>query len=288
MTKLAWDQVGEKFYQTGVDRGVLYVAGTNGVYNTGVAWNGLTTVTESPSGGESNPQYADNIKYVDITSREDFGATIEAFTYPDQFAACDGSAEPKVGIRINQQARRGFGFSYRTLIGNDVLETDYGYVIHLVYGAKAKPTEKSRTTMNESPEAMAFSWEVTTIPVDVPGLKPTAHIEINSTKVSAAELKALEDILYGTAGSDPRLPLPAEVLGMFGSGAIVVKPSTPTYNSTTKTVTIPTVTGVTYYIDNKAVTGNVVLTKSSIVVARPNSGYTFPENIDNDWGFEVV
>jgi hypothetical protein len=203
MTQLTWDNVGERRYETGVDRGVLYLPDETGAYDEGYAWNGLTTVTESPSGAESNPQYADNIKYLNLVSAEEFGATVEAYTYPDEFGQCDGTAEPQPGIYLGQQGRRSFGLSYRTQVGNDVDGTDHGYKLHLVYGALAAPSEKAFSTINDSPEAISFSWEVSTTPVQVTGYKPTALLTIDSTKVDPADLTALEDILYGTVGDDP-------------------------------------------------------------------------------------
>jgi hypothetical protein len=222
MTVLEWDQVGERLYETGVDHGVLYIPDDNGDYVEGFAWNGLTTVTESPSGAESNPQYADNIKYLNLISAEEFGATIEAFTYPEEFAQCDGTALPGAGIAIGQQSRRLFGLAYRTQIGNDLEGTDHGYKLHLIYGAQAAPSEKAYATINDSPEAIAFSWEVTTSPVQVPGYKPAAQLVIDSTKANAADLDALEEILYGTAMNDPRLPLPQEVIDLFATTVDVV------------------------------------------------------------------
>lgn len=215
MAVLEWDQVGERLYETGVDRGVLYIPNTIGVYNMGFAWNGLTTVTESPSGAESSPQYADNIKYLNLVSAEEFGATIEAFTYPEEFAQCDGTALPKAGVALGQQSRKTFGLSYRTQIGNDLEGTDHGYKLHLIYGATAAPSEKAYATINDSPEAIAFSWEVTTSPVGVPGFKPTAQLVVDSTKVLPADLAALEDLLYGDAVAEPELPLPADVIALF-------------------------------------------------------------------------
>lgn len=214
MTAIKWDEIGERLYETGVDRGVLYLQGSDGTYGDGVAWNGLTNVTERPTGGESNPQYADNIKYLNLISAEEFEATIEAFTYPDEFALCDGSAEPADGVYVGQQSRSPFGFSYRTLIGNDTDGTDYGYKLHLIYGAMAEPSEKTRDTVNDSPEAMSLSWDITTTPVPVTGMKPTAHITIDSTKVAAADLKTLEDMLYGDGG-EAQLPLPDAVIAIF-------------------------------------------------------------------------
>jgi hypothetical protein len=218
MPELVWDQVGDRTYETGVDHGVLYIP-TDGVYDKAYPWNGLVTVTESPSGAEASPQYADNIKYLNLISAEEFGATIEAFTYPDEFAQCDGTVSPSVGVTIGQQPRKQFGLSYRTLFGNDVAGTEYGYKLHLVYGALAAPTEKAYGTVNDSPEAITFSWELTTTPVEVPGFKPSAILTIDSTKVSAADLSALETRLYGGAGVGEKagLPLPAEIIEIFSA-----------------------------------------------------------------------
>jgi len=216
MSKLTWDNTGERFYETGVKQGVLYPQGEGGAYPKGFAWNGLTAVTESPSGAEANPLYADDIKYLNLMSAEDFGATVEAYTYPDEFAECDGSADIAPGISIGQQKRKAFGMSYRTAIGNDVDGSDHGYKIHLIYGAMAAPSERAYATMNDSPEAITFSWELTTTPVNVTGFKPTAHLEINSTKVDAEKLAALEAILYGTESEEARLPLPDEIVELVG------------------------------------------------------------------------
>jgi hypothetical protein len=248
MTRLAWDNIGERFYETGVDQGVLYLPDANGVYNQASAWNGLTTVTESPSGAESNPQYADNIKYLDLLSAEEFGATIEAFTYPDAFAECDGTARPSPGVILGQQGRKLFGLVYRTKVGNDVAGSDKGHKLHLIYGAQAAPSEKAYSTINDSPEPLTFSWEITTTPVPVTGYKPAALMVIDSTKVTAAKLTQLDDILFGTAGDAPRLPLPNEVISIFGAGVVNVSTKTlanqPSYNETTRVVTLPAVTGV--------------------------------------------
>lgn len=218
MSKLVWDQVGERLYETGTKKGVLYPFESN-AYAKGVAWNGLTAVTESPSGAEATAIYADDIKYLNLRSAEEFGATIEAYTYPDEFAECDGSAYIAPGIKIGQQKRKMFGFSYTTTLGNDTEGDEHGYKIHLVYGATASPSEKSYQTINDSPEAITFSWEVATTPVEVKGFKPTATLEIDSTKVDADKLTALEDILYGTENAEPRLPLPDEVVALVGKGA---------------------------------------------------------------------
>lgn len=197
MSKIVWDQTGERLYETGIDHGVLYPIQEGGVYNKGVAWNGLTGVTESPSGAEATDLYADNIKYLSMRSAETFGATVEAYTYPDEFAECDGSAELTPGVMIGQQARKMFGLSYRTVLGNDVDLENHGYKLHLIYGATASPSEKAYATINDSPEAITFSWELSTTPVNVTGFKPTASITIDSTKADPTRLKSLEDILYG-------------------------------------------------------------------------------------------
>ena len=213
MSKLVWDKTGERLYETGVKQGVLYLLGSAGTYTKGVAWNGLTNVTESPSGAEATPLYADDIKYLNLMSTEEFGGTIEAYTYPDEFAECDGSASLTNGVYIGQQARKTFGFCYRTTLGNDVDNNNYGYKLHLVYGALASPSEKAYGTINDSPEAITFSWEFSTTPVNVTGHKPTASITIDSTKVDAEKLAALEKILYGddADSTEARLPLPDEV-----------------------------------------------------------------------------
>ena len=213
MAKIEWDKTGERLYETGVKNGVLYVQ-EGGTYPKGIAWNGLTAVTESPSGAEATPLYADDIKYLTLLSTEEFGATIEAYTYPDEFAECDGSASLATGVMIGQQARKTFGLCYRTTIGNDIDGNDHGYKLHIIYGALAAPSEKAYATINDSPEAITFSWEVTTTPVNVTGAKPTASITIDSTKADPTKLAALEDILYGKdgePGNEPRLPLPDEI-----------------------------------------------------------------------------
>lgn len=208
---LVWDQAGQHLYETGVSKGVLYPQSSSGTYPLGVAWNGLTAVTESPSGAEPTALYADDIKYLNILSAEEFAATIEAYTYPDEFAECDGSAELLAGVAIGQQPRKAFGLAYRTAIGNDTDGNDHGYKLHVIYGALAAPSEKAYATVNDSPEAITFSWEVSTTPVNVTGKKPTATVVIDSTKVDAAKLAALEKVLYGSDDADPRLPLPDEI-----------------------------------------------------------------------------
>ena len=218
MSKLVWDQTGERLYETGVRNGVLYIP-TAGVYSKGVAWNGLTAVTERPSGAAATPLYADDIKYLNLMSTEEFGATIEAYTYPDEFAECDGSAALVDGVYIGQQARKTFGLCYRTTVGNDTEGNDYGYKLHIIYGCLAAPSEKGYATINDSPEAITFSWEVTTTPVNVAGAKPTASITIDSTKADATKLAALEDILYGSESEEARLPLPDEIKTLMAAAA---------------------------------------------------------------------
>ncbi len=210
MTALVWDATGEHFYETGVDHGVLYIP-TEGVYSKGVAWNGLTGVTESPSGAESNPQYADNIKYLNLISAEEWAGTIEAFTYPDEFAACNGEKQLVAGVTVGQQSRSTFGMSYRTKIGNDTDGSDHAYKIHLLYGLTAAPSEKAYTTVNDSPEAVTFSWEASSVPVNVAGMLPTSSITIDSRTADPTKLAALEKILYGAESAEARLPLPDEV-----------------------------------------------------------------------------
>lgn len=211
MSKLVWDKTGERLYETGVKQGVLYPQAAGGTYPKGVAWNGLTNITETPSGAEATALYADDIKYLNLISTEELGGTIEAYTYPDEFAECDGSAALTAGVYIGQQNRKTFGLCYRTTLGNDVDSNAYGYKLHLVYGALAAPSEKAYATINDSPEAITFSWEFSTTPVNVAGFKPTANIVIDSTKVDAEKLAALEKILYGDTEAEARLPLPDEV-----------------------------------------------------------------------------
>ncbi len=292
MTALQWDKPGERTYETGVSKGVLYLL-SNGNYDQGVAWNGLTTLTESPSGAESNKQYADNMVYLNLLSVEQFGGTIEAFTYPDEWSECDGSGEPTAGVLIGQQPRKTFGLSYQTKVGNDQ-DSEAGYKIHLVYGALAAPSEKAYATVNDSPEAMGLSWDISTTPVDVGTIggkqyKPTASMVIDSTKVDATALSTLEDALYGTAGSDPRLPLPQEVVAMFSGTVTQVTPTQPSFDQATNTITIPTVAGVNYFInDTLQAAGPVTITEDTIVTAAPAQGYKFPAVTDNDWLYTHV
>lgn len=261
MSKIVWDRAGEHLYETGVDHGVLYPT-KNGKYDTGVPWNGLTSVSESPSGAESTGQYADNIKYLNLISAEEFGATIEAFTYPPEFSVCDGSAEPVPGVMIGQQNRRPFGLSYRTLIGNDLMGTEYGYKLHLIYGATASPSERAYSTVNDSPEAITFSWEVTTTPVEISGYKPTASLTIDSTKISATNMAKLEAILYGTESDEPRLPMPDEVITLIGSSNAItltvsgVEPTVELFGKAVSTlqqnvdIVDDTVSGKLLYVEN--------------------------------------
>lgn len=216
--KLVWDQISEKVYETGADHAVLYLPDQTGVYNKGVAWNGLLGFDENPSGAEPTKLWADNINYATMYSAEEYSGTIRAYTYPDEFEECDGSAQVAPGVVIGQQNRKAFGFSYRTLVGNDVQGTDFGYKLHLVYGCMCSPSAKTHDTVNDSPSAVEFSWEVTTTPVAVPGFKPTSTLEIDSTKLTEeqkASLESLENILYGTEATEARLPLPKEVIGLF-------------------------------------------------------------------------
>ncbi len=291
MTQLVWDETGKRFYEAGVDHGVLYLPDETGNYIEGHSWNGLTTVTESPSGAESSPQYADNIKYLNLVSAEEFGATIEAFTYPDEFGQCDGSAEPEPGVYLGQQGRRVFGLSYRTRIGNDLAGTDHGYKLHLVYGCLASPSEKAYGTINDSPEAITFSWEVSTTPVPVTGHKPTALLTIDSTKVDPDALADLEEILYGTSTDDPRLPLPDEVIGLVGTGTVDVNmtlsANQPTFNEGTGVITLPAVTGVQWKVSgqNRAPGAQTALADgaSATVRATALSGYNLQG--DDTWTY---
>lgn len=218
MARLQWDKIGERFFETGVEKGVLYVQNTDGTYNEGVAWNGLTGVNVSPSGAEPTKLWANNAQYGTVLSQEELGATIEAYTYPDEFAVCDGSAELAPGVHIGQQTRKPFALTYVTKIGNDVQSLDHGYKIHIIYGALAAPSEKDYQTINESPEAITFSWEVTTTPVDVPGFKPTAYITIDSTAVDSEILKVIENSLYGTDSTEPELLMPADIIDLINAG----------------------------------------------------------------------
>jgi hypothetical protein len=284
MTTLVWDQVGERIFETGVDHGVLYIPTSEGIYDSGVAWNGLTTVTESPSGAEPNAQYADNIKYANLVSYEEFSGSIEAFTYPEEWAQCDGSAVPHAGVYIGQQSRKTFGFSYRTRIGNDLDGVDHGYKIHMVWGAIASPSEKAYTTINDSPEAMTLSWDFWTLPVPVTGLKPTSYICVDSTKSASASLAALEAFLYGTVSEDPSLPTPDAVSALFAATPTTVTPTASTYDAGTDLVTIPSVTGVIYKMNGVVQTsGTHAITANVLVRAYPAAGYIFPAIVADRW-----
>jgi hypothetical protein len=293
MTVLTWDEQGERLYETGVDHGVLFLPDESGDYNEGVAWNGLTTVTESPAGADATPQFADNIKYLNLIAAETFGGTVEAFTYPDEFAECDGTAEPSAGVFIGQQNRRVFGLCYRTQLGNDIDGTDHGYKLHLVYGAQAAPSEKAYATINDSPSAIAFSWTITTTPVNVTDHKPTALLTIDSTKVDPTILGDLVDILYGTSGVDPRMPLPDEIITMFEGAAPTevdtgIPANQPTYDAGTHVVTLPAVTGIQWKINgvNKAPGAQPALTvgQTALITANAQPGYVIEG--DDDWVFD--
>jgi hypothetical protein len=283
VSQLTWDKTGERQYETGVDRGVLYLPNESGIYDTGVAWNGLTKVSEKPTGATPTPLYADNIKYLNLISTEYFEADVSAYTYPDEWAACDGSQEPEAGVAIGQQPRQSFGMCYRTRVGNDLSGTQAGYKLHMVYGAFAAPSQKDYATINDSPTAIEFTWSVTTTPVNVTGYEPTATLTIDSTKVDAGALATLEGFLYGTSGTDPSLPTPDAVLAIFSGTVTAVTPVVPTYNSSTHTITIPTVTGLTYYIDGVAVTGSVVITETKIVSVVPSPGYRIADEHVDAW-----
>lgn len=290
MAELIWDKEGERTYETGVDHGVLYVDGPGGKYRKGVAWNGLVTVTESPTGAEPSPQYADNIKYLNLYSAEEFGATVEAFTYPDEFMEYDGLAEVVPGVTIGQQPRKTFGLSYRTKVGNDQEGDEYGSKIHLVWGCRAAPTEKAYGTINDSPEAITFSWELSTTAVNVPGHKPTSIMTINTHELSPGALSALEDALYGTSGSDPYLPLPGDVITIIGGGgAQFVTPDVPTFDAGNNEITIPSTANVSYWIagvlQDPGSTYALEEDENVLVTAYPAAGYRFPDYVDNDWLF---
>lgn len=292
MTVLTWDNVGERLYETGVDHGVLYQINESGAYVDGVPWNGLTTVTESPSGAEANKQYADNIVYVNLLSAEEFGGTIEAFTYPDEFGQNDGSDTPAPGLAVGQQGRRPFGLVYRTLQGNDTEGQEHGYKLHLIYGATASPSEKAYATINDSPEAIAFSWEFSTAPIPVTDRKPTSLLTVDSTKSDPADLAALEDILFGTVGDDARLPSPDEVIALFSGGLTAVdlgvSANQPSYNAGTHVVTLPSVTGVTWQINGvEAAPGAqpaMTAGQTSEVQAVAQTGYNLVG--DDQWTFD--
>ena len=290
MSVLVFDDTGNKKFETGVDHGVLYPLNpSTSLYDDGFAWNGLTAVQEKPAGAAANPQFADNIKYLNLLSAETFGGTIQAFTYPTEFGACDGTSAPSSGVVIGQQARSTFGLSYRTKVGNDV-SANLGYKLHLVYGALASPSEKDYNTINDSPAAVAFSWDFNCTPVNVSGLDPTALIVIDSTLVDATALGDLEDLLYGTGGSAPSLPSPDDVVALFAGSITNITLSKATFDGA-HTITIPSQTGTTYYLDGVVHTsGTVILTtgQSKIVTARPNAGYVFNKPFVDEWLFTFV
>lgn len=296
MTALAWDTVGQRFYETGVDHGVLYIPDSEGTYNLGYSWSGLTTVTESPSGAESNAQYADNIKYLNLLSAEVFGGTIEAFTFPDEFMQCDGTAEPTPGMSMGQQSRKTFGLCYRTRKGNDIDGADHGYKLHLVYGAQASPSERAYGTINDSPEAINFSWQFSTTPIPVGTVnsvayKPTSLIVLDSTQTDPTALAALELVLYGTTGVDPLLPTPAAIYAALSAAVTTVRltgANAPTYDSGTHVVTLPSVTGVTWKINGVTATAGaqtaMTTGQTSLVTAVANVSYQITG--DSDWVFD--
>jgi len=288
MAELKWDATGKRFFETGVDHGVLYLPNAQGEYDKGYVWNGLVTVTESPSGAEANPQYADNIKYLNLVSAEEFSGTIEAFTYPEEFGECDGTAMPTAGVSIGQQTRKPFGLSYRTRVGNDLAGTDYGYKLHFVYNALAAPTEKAFSTINDSPEAIQFSWEFSTTPVEVPGFKPSATITVDSSKVPADKLAALEAIVYGSATTEARLPFPAEIFELLADDRTPVAPTVPGFNAATNTITVPTTTGIDYQIAGVTVTGTRVINSDTTVTAVPKTGYRLESGAPSEWLYEYT
>lgn len=270
--KLKWDAVGEHYYETGVDHGVLYAADASGNFQKGVAWNGLTAVNENPSGAEATALWADNIKYLNLISAEQYGATIEAYTYPDEFGPCNGEAEIATGVKIGQQTRRKFCFAYRTLLGNDTQGTDRGYLLHIVYNGSATPSAKNYQTVNDSPEAITFSWEITTTPVDVTGGKPTATITIDSTKVDAAALKTLEDKLFGSDSEDAQILMPDAVAAIFGPA-----PTTPSVTLDHDTLSMTTTGGDQTLVATTVPAGETVTwTSSDTAVATVANGVVSP------------
>lgn len=290
MVALKWDDSGKRLFETGVDHGVLFPLNTDtGAYDSAVAWNGLTAVNEKPAGAGSNPQYADNIKYLNLLSAETFAGTIQAFTYPDEFAACDGTATPTPGVTVGQQPRATFGLAYRTKVGNDV-SSDLGYKLHLVYGCLASPSEKDFATINDSPAAVGFSWDFDSSPVTVTGAEPTSLLIVDSTKVDAGALSDLEDLLYGTADTDGSLPLPDTIIALFAGTITSVTLTAPTFDGE-HTITIPTEAGVTYYVDGvEHAAGSVVLTsgQKKVVSATANAGYKFNTPYVDRWLFTYV
>lgn len=283
MTQLTWDNTGQRTYETGISKGVLYLPDVNGNYTQGYAWNGLTKVTEKPSGATATAQYADNQMYLNLVSTERFDADLEAFTYPDAWGVCDGSVSPEPGVSIGQQPRQTFGLSYRTEIGNDLSGTQYGYKLHLVYNGLAAPSQRDYASINDNPSPIAFTWTVSTTPIQIPGYKNASTLTIDSTKVQPAALANLESFLYGTAGTEASLPTPQAVLALFAGTVQQVTPIAPTYTQSTHTIAIPNVTGITYEINAEPVTGNIVITGDTVVTAMPNTGYMFPPVSVDEW-----
>lgn len=290
MAVVVWDDTGNKEYEAGVDHGVLFpLSATTALYDTGFAWNGLTAVNEKPDGATPNRQYADNILYLNLLSAETFGGTIEAFTYPEEFGNCDGTSAPVSGVVVGQQVRQVFGLCYRTKLGNDV-SPDAGFKLHLVYGALAAPSEKDYATINDSPSALTFSWDFTCTPVAVTDLQPTCLIVIDSTKVDSDALSDLMDFVYGTSGTDPSLPQPDDVIALFSGSVTHIDLTAATFDGA-HTITIPSQTGTTYYVDGVEHTaGSVTLTtgQSKVVSARPNTGYVFNTPVVEEWLFTFV
>lgn len=290
MTLVVWDDTSDKLFETGVDHGVLYPLNTEtSAYDTGVAWNGITAVNEKPSGAAANPQYADNIKYLNLLSAETFAGTIQAFTYPDEFGACDGTQAPVEGLNVGQQSRQTFGLCYRTRVGNDV-NSNLGFKLHLVYGALASPSEKDYSTINDSPAAVAFSWDFSCTPVNVTDLVPTCLITIDSTKVNSGALSNLTDFLYGTSGTEPSLPLPDDVIALFAGSVTAITLAVPT--DVSNVITIPTQTGTTYYVDGVVHVGGALSAMTSgqshIISATPNAGFVFNKPVVTEWLYKFV
>lgn len=277
MSKIVWDQTGARFFETGVRKGVLYPQDTSGTYPLGVPWNGLSKMTESPSGAEASAIYADDIKYLNLMSAEEFGGTIEAYTYPAEFGACDGSKAIATGVMAGQQPRKAFGFSYVTVLGNDTDGNDHGYKLHLVYGALAAPSEKSYESVNDSPKPNAFSWKITTTPVSVTGIKPTACLTIDSTKVDKDKLAALETVLYGADGVDPRLPLPDEVVALVGEGTISALSMTSVPMD--KATAVLTTANVVLTFNNKMVKASVVVSSAAGVKIAGTASFDSTQKI---------
>ena len=284
MTALVWDDTGNKQFEQGVDHGVLYLLNTETAeYDSGFAWNGIYGVNEKPAGAAPTPSYADNIKYLNLISLETYAGTIEAFTFPDEWNACDGSATPVAGLSIGQQPRATFGLSYRTIVGND-LTPNAGFKYHLVYNALAAPSEKDYATINDSPAAVTFSWDFSTLPVPVSGLAPTSLIVVDSTQVDPTAFAALEQLLHGTEGVDAALPLPDTIVALF-SGTVTTTAVPPAPTIASDVITIPTSAGVVYKINGVTKTGTVTITTNTVVTAEPANGFIFPPVSVAAWYF---